>query len=338
MHFREPFSIAYETVETADVVFVRLCDVEGRVGIGSGSPDPEVTGETLEMALESLQERLHSEALATPGSLYGVHAYLEEAFADSPSAQSAAEEALCSLLLQQNLLSFTDVLPPIRSACPATVTIGILEERATAEEVRRRLDEGFRSIKMKCGTDLATDLRKIQKSLALLPPDGSLLLDANQGYAMAEAVECLNALKDSGIVLIEQPVSAADLEGLRTLHHMQSIPVVADEAAVRFAGVKQLLDGDYAAGVNVKLMKCGGLLNAERIIRYAKEHDKIVLIGCMYESNVSLTTAAHIALAFEVDVADIDSGNMDFDDDPATGGFRVQDGYISVGYPLRVSL
>jgi len=338
MHFREPFSIAYETVEDASVAFIRITDSKGNEGVGSASPDPEVTGETLQNTMRRLTDDITPDFLNAYPNLQMLHTALEDACSAVPSAQSAIEEATLSLLLRQSGLSMNDLFPPVRSNMTATVTIGICSEDETLAQVQHRLKEGFTSLKVKCGIDVHEDIAKIEKVLGILPPECSLLLDANQGYSLADAQQVLKAFGSSDIALIEQPVAAEDIAGLRTLHQMKSIPVIADESAVGVADSCRLLLEDDVAGVNVKLMKCGGPLNAAHIIRCAQEHGKIVMIGCMYESNVSLTTAAHLALAFDIDVADIDSGIMDFDDDPATGGLCIHNGRVSIGDPLHVSL
>ncbi|EKD63875.1 MAG: mandelate racemase/muconate lactonizing protein, partial [uncultured bacterium] len=138
----------------------------------------------------------------------------------------------------------------------------------------------------------------------------------------------------TGVSLIEQPIRAEDWEGLKRLHKTSPVPIIADESVVSFEDARELLSGDYVSGVNVKLMKCGGPTNFIKIFDLAKSLHKTVMLGCMYESNISLTTGANLALGMPIDYVDLDSGPLDFHDDPAVGGMEVRGGEITVERPL----
>ena len=95
-----------------------------------------------------------------------------------------------------------------------------------------------------------------------------------------------------------------------------------------------LLENDFAAGVNVKLMKCGGPVNFLQIFNLAKRLNKIIMIGCMYESHISMTTGGLLALGLPIDYVDLDSGHLDFYDDPVKGGAEIINGSLSVPGPV----
>jgi L-alanine-DL-glutamate epimerase-like enolase superfamily enzyme len=170
----------------------------------------------------------------------------------------------------------------------------------------------------------------------LIPRPVKFFLDANQGYSRAEAEELLKKIRHCRVLLIEQPVVPEDWAGLKKLHQMKLIPIIADESAVTFDDALRLLSGDYVAGVNIKMMKCGGPVNFLKIFHLAKQLNKMVMLGCMYESNISLTTAASLAMALPVDFVELDSGNQDFPDDPAVGGIKAQAGYVRLDQKLRL--
>lgn len=337
MHFRTPFKIAYEEVETADIVVLALTDEFGNVGLGSAAPDTEVTGETVDEVAEVLTKKLNSDFFSTPVSeWYRYHEQIEQVFHELPSAQSAVEEAILNLWSLEHKLPLSSLFGGYRSRCPIMITVGIKDMIQTSQEVQKRLAEGFNVIKLKVGLNVKEDLERVKMMRESIPADKSLILDANQGYSARDAEKLLKGLKGLDITAIEQPVASRDLENLKALHLSTPIPIIADESVVSVNHALEILTGDYASGVNIKLMKCGGPVNFMRIFHLARSMNKIIMIGCMYESNISITMGANLALGLPIDFVDLDSGAMDFDDDPAIGGAEVSHGMIAVRHPLRL--
>jgi len=337
LHFREPFKIAYEEVETAEVILLKLSISDDIFGLGSAAPDTAVTGESVDMADKILRRKLTNDFFSLPiNNWYGYHEKIQRVFKGFPAAQAAVEEAFLNLWSSYREIPLADFFGGYRKDCDIMITIGIKDEPATIKETERRLKEGFTIIKLKCGTDIDEDIKKIKAVKKILPKKARLILDANQGYSLPEAKKLLISLKTGGISLIEQPISAKNIGGLKELHLMNIIPVIADEAAVSVADAIFLLTNDYVAGVNIKLMKCGGPVNFLKIFHLAKSLNKIIMLGCMYESNVSITTGANIALGLPVDYADLDSGHLDFCDDPARGGVEIRRGKIRVTSPPSI--
>lgn len=337
LHFREPFAIAYESVDTAKIIFLKIQDENGNTGYGSASPDTEVTGENIRDVYTVLQEKLTPDFFDRDiDDWYAYHEKIQNAFNGFPSAQAATEEAMLNMICQKHAISMRTLFGGYRTTCRIMITIGIKDADATAKEIHRRIAEGFQTIKIKCGLNLAEDLEKIETAQKIIPASGAIILDANQGYTMDEARELLMKLKGSNIALIEQPIASKNREGLKKLRDIKSIPIIADEAVVSVQDAIELITGEYVDGVNIKLMKCGGPINFTKIFHLAKQYKKTIMIGCMYESNVSLTTAANLALALPIDYVDLDSGHLDFTDDPAQGGMEINRGKISIKSPLSL--
>jgi len=335
LHFRTSFKIAYEEVDQAEVILVILEDEHGNRGFGSASPDIEVTGETLQGVEQILRKKLTLSFFDK--SLHAVatfHPKIQQAFLGFPAAQSAAEEAWLNLFCAERKISMGSLFGNPKKSSPIMVTIGIKDEKQTQHEVRQRLKQGFRTIKLKVGLDLKTDLLRIRAARAEIPKTHRLVLDANQGYLFKDAEKLIHSLRNLDIALMEQPIAAEDWEGLKALHQQSAFPVIADESAISLNDARRLLMGDYVSGVNIKLMKCGGPINFAKICDLAKSLNKLIMIGCMYESNISITTGAHLALSLHLDYADLDSGAMDFDDDLTVGGAEVRRGMIAIKRPL----
>ncbi|MFH1720512.1 MAG: dipeptide epimerase [Patescibacteria group bacterium] len=337
LHFHKRFTISYESVDTAEIILVKITDDDGLQGLGSASPDTEVTGETIESVYKILKKELTKDFFDLDIEKWReYHKKIKKTFRSFPSARAAVEEAVLNLFCKRHKMHMRDLFGKHREKCRTMITIGIEDKNSTIDEVKKRLLEGFKIIKLKCGLDVEGDIERIRAVSKILPDDCEMILDANQGYSLKEAEHLLESLKNEKIALIEQPVKSGDLEGLKKLNLLKSIPVVADESIVTVNDAIKLIKGNYVSGVNIKLTKCGGPLDFIKIYKLAKSLNKIIVIGCMYESNISLTTAANLALALPIDYVDLDSGNLDFHDDPATGGIKVEKGYITIEKELKL--
>ena len=142
-----------------------------------------------------------------------------------------------------------------------------------------------------------------------------LRLDANEGWkTKEEAVRKINWLETQGAELIEQPLPAAQLEDMKWIRQRVHIPVIADEACLHPEDLPKI--APYFDGVNVKVDKCGGLLEALRMIQVAKSLGLKTMLGCMVSSSVAITAAAQLSPL--VDYADLD-GNLLIANDPVAG-------------------
>lgn len=344
VHFRAPFKIAYEQVEQEKIVIIKITDRQGRCGLGSLSVDKEIsqsTGETLEKAYGLLRRKLTPLFFNTPLAYYQkYHQKIQVGFAGFTATQAAVEEAAFNLLARQRTAPLADLWGKIqRRRCPIMFTIGIKNLPAITKETKKIIRDGFKIIKLKCGLDLERDVEKIKAINRLLPSKTKLTLDANQGYSLDDAAKLLTAIKKLNlkIALLEQPINKKNIAGLKKLTARKIVPIIADEAVVSLTDASRLLRGNYVDGVNVKLLKCGGPLNFIEIYKLCRRLKKIIMLGCMYESNISITTGANLALSLNIDYVDLDSGRLDFADDPAVGGAMVKNGAISLGKPLKLN-
>jgi L-alanine-DL-glutamate epimerase-like enolase superfamily enzyme len=188
-------------------------------------------------------------------------------------------------------------------------TIGI----DTLEVIEQKVAEAeaYPILKVKLGTDRDEEIiRTIRKCT-----DKVVRVDANEGWKVKEeARDKILWLEEQGVEFVEQPMPAADLEGTAWLREQVGIPLIADENVERSSDIPAL---QYAFdGINIKLMKCGGLREAMRMIYAAKLLDMKIMLGCMIESSVAISAAAQLSPL--VDYADLD-GNVLIANDPFTG-------------------
>jgi L-alanine-DL-glutamate epimerase-like enolase superfamily enzyme len=190
-----------------------------------------------------------------------------------------------------------------------TFSIGIDTPEITKQKTREADD--FPILKIKVG--LATDEATIEAVRGVTKKP--LRVDANEGWKnKEEAVRKINWLESQGVEFVEQPMPAAMLEETRWVRGKVHIPIIADEACLHPADIPKLA-ASYD-GVNIKLMKCGGVHEALRMIEMAKSLGLKTMLGCMIESSIGVTAAAHLSPL--VDYADLD-GNLLISNDPYRG-------------------
>lgn len=190
-----------------------------------------------------------------------------------------------------------------------TFSIGIDSPEMTRQKTREAAD--FPVLKIKVGLDSDEATIEAVRSVTNKP----LRVDANEGWkTKEEAVRKINWLETRGVQFVEQPLPAGMIDETRWVRGRVHLPIIADEACQRAADIPRLKDA--FDGVNIKLDKCGGMLEAYHMIRIAKSLGMKTMLGCMISSSVSVTAASHLAPL--VDYADLD-GNLLIEDDPFHG-------------------
>ena len=204
------------------------------------------------------------------------------------------------------------------AAAPLTTfSIGIDRAEVIRQKVREA--EDFPVLKIKVGLDNDEEVIGAVRSVTSKP----LRVDANEGFkSKEEAVEKILWLEKQGVEFIEQPLPAANLEDMNWIRKRVHIPVIADEACLHPTDIPRL--APHFDGVNVKVDKCGGLLEAKRMIEIARSLGLKVMIGCMVSSSVAITAAAHLSPL--ADYADLD-GHLLIANDPYEG-VRVEKGRL----------
>jgi L-alanine-DL-glutamate epimerase-like enolase superfamily enzyme len=325
---RTAFRVAYATRTAARSALLRLETEDGRVGWGEAVPVREVTGEGRAEAFAALA-RFAAACLpgVDPFDREGLRLLVRRELGPWPSARNAVDTALWDLRGQAQGLSLRRLLGGAQERFRASCSLGIKETAATVAEARDLLAAGFQDLKVKIGLDPRADAERVRALRANLGRGFRLYLDANQGYTPREALGFLEAVAGEGVELIEQPVKAADLEGLAEVTRSSPVPVVADEAVKGPESLVPLLARGAAHLINVKLQKCGGPSEAELLIRMAEAAGVGAMVGCMIEGRVGITAGLSVALGLaNVRYIDLD-GAFDLADDlVAAGGAQLAGG------------
>ena len=306
------FTISRSTQTTAENVVVRITDEGGMTGVGGAAPAAHYgeTADTVEAVVPDLLDAV--EAVDDPHAAAEIERKMQEVVHDNPAARCAVSIAVHDLAAKRTGLSLYRQWGLDADRTPKTsFTIGLDETDVVREKTADAVDAGYPILKVKLGTDRDEELISAIREEA---PDATLRIDANEAWTPRETVRNSRWLADYGVEFIEQPVPASDPAGLKFAYERNELPIAADESCVTLPDIPRIADRCDIA--NLKLMKCGGLLEAKRMVHAARAHGLEVMLGCMVESNASIAAACQLAPL--LDYADLD-GSLLLAEDPYEG-------------------
>ena len=232
------------------------------------------------------------------------------AVAANHGAKAAVDVALHDLVARRRGVSLPVLLGGTTLRVPTDVTLAAGDADALAGTARARAADGFGVLKMKVGTDAATDVARVRAVREAVGPDVRIRLDANQGWTARDAVRVISGLEDAGldVELVEQPVAAADLDGLAWVTARVRTPVMADESVYGVRDLVEVVRRRAADLVNVKLAKCGGLRVAATLLELARAQGMGSIVGSMMETHIGVGAAASLVAACGTSaVSDLDA-------------------------------
>jgi L-alanine-DL-glutamate epimerase-like enolase superfamily enzyme len=313
VHTKHPFVIARGGSSEWKLIRVRLVDQDGVEGWGEAAPN-RFYGETTESAIAAFSKLgpVAERALTRdPFALENLETEMNSALRLNGSMKSAISAAAHDLMGKRLDIPVHRLLGLDPSKAPlSSFTIGI---PATEKELEARVDEAIQYpvLKIKLGSDRDEEIIRTVRRAA---PTKTLRVDANAAWTAKHALRMIDLLAELGVEFVEQPLPSHDLEGLSFVRERSSLPIIADESCVVATDVAKL--AGVVDGINIKLSKCGGIREALRMIATARAHGMIVMCGCMIESSLGITAAAHFSPL--LDHADFDGAAL-LSDDPYEG-------------------
>jgi muconate cycloisomerase len=300
--FRFSFGHALAARRSSTNVYVRLHLDDGTVGHGEGVPREYVTGETVQSAVTALSQdfapELVGRQLAGPDE---VPAVFEDAVGDAATSRDgppplAARCALelayldaCGRRFGRSVRSWLAERGATDLRYDAVIPFarpGVVAALAVLVRVA-----GPSKVKIKVGGDLDADLRALGVLRRVLGPSADIRVDANAAWTAKEAITAIGQMRRFGISAVEQPVAADDHEGLRRVTAAVREDIIVDES-LRTVREATTLAEDRACDVfNIRVSKCGGLLNSMRIARIAAEHGLDTVVGAQVGESGILSAA-----------------------------------------------
>src|SRR5713226_7414178 len=297
-----PFRISRAVQQVASNAVVQINHKE-HTGYGEAAPD-EYYGENVETVLACITTfagNLGDDPFATEDILNN----LDHLIRLNPSAKAAVDMALYDLVGKMLNVPVYKLLGLNPKQTPHTsFTIGI--DTPTEMAKKALLAKDYPILKIKVGT--RHDIENLEAIREVT--NAVVRVDANTAWTPKEAIKMINELAPYNIEFVEQPIAPHDLTGLKLIRDNVPVPIIADESCVIVEDIPRLVE--CVDGVNFKLMKSNGITNILKMIHVARAHNLRVMIGCMIESSLAITAAAHLTPL--VDYADLD-GHLLIDND-----------------------
>ena len=317
-----PFVIARGGYAHHRNVIIRLSDEDGLEGFGEAAPN-RYYGESVPTVIAALGQFKPILERADPMALESTEAHLNRVLRGNASAKSAVSSALHDLVGKRlGLPTYRIWGLDASTASQSSFTIAIAESHEWEQRVAEARD--YPILKIKLGTDRDMEIVRIVRNAA---PQKRLRVDANAAWTAKHAVRMSEFLADQGVEMLEQPVPANDIEGLRFVRKRSRLPVFADESCLVATDIAKLAGA--VDGINIKLAKCGSLREALRMVHTARALDMQVMAGCMIESSLGISAIAQISPL--LDFADFDGAAL-LSSDPfrgtsiAGGAIQLSDG------------
>ncbi len=307
LKLKHPFTIARGSRTVEPVVIVQL-EHDGIVGYGEAAPSKRY-GED-ENTVQVFLSKIDLRRFESPFELESISKYMDGLAEGNYSAKAAIDIALHDWIGKKLDIPLYRYWGLDKTKTPVTsFTIGIDKP----EVIEKKIEEAqeFPILKIKLGGD---NDEEIMRTIRKATPK-TLRVDANEGWKTREvAMEKIKWLEQEGVEFVEQPMPASDLAGVAWVRERVNLPLVADESCIRLQDVPRLINA--YDGINIKLMKCTGLREAIKMIHTARSCGLKVMLGCMIETSVAITAAAHLSPL--ADYADLD-GSVLTTNDPFEG-------------------
>ena len=331
---KTPFKTALRTVETVEDVVVLIRTDTGNTGYGEAPATAVITGDTHGSIIEAIRHFIAPRLIGQEVvNLNRLCTLVQTAMERNTSAKAAVEIAVYDLWAQLHKAPLYQMLGGGDPVITTDITISVDYIDKMVADSLSAIDRGFESLKIKVGKDIGLDIERTKAIHAAVEGRALLRLDANQGWTPKQAVYALQTLEDAGVKLelVEQPVKAHDLAGLRYVTERVHTPVMADESVFGPREVIELIRMRAADIINIKLMKTGGISNAIRIADIASLYGVECMIGCMIETSISVAAAVHVAVAKANVITKVDlDGPSLCQFNPVEGGVVFNESEISI--------
>ena len=328
--FEKPFKIAFAEIRTMDSLLLVIETDAGITGYGEAAPLPYVTGDDFDTTLcvgKVFREALIGE---DPLAIGHIHAVMDSLYNGNAPIKAGIDLACYDIASKNAGVPLYRYLGGNAGKVHSDVTIGMSTPREMADTAAEWVAKGFTILKVKLGEDIDTDTKRIRAVRERVGSEISIKVDANQGWSVKESLQIIPRLASLGVDLVEQPVAAEDIDGLKEIRDRSDLLIAADESCHSYKDAFRIASLRAADVVNIKLMKCGGIYNALKIAAICEGAGLKCMIGCMGESSLANVAAMHVAAALDV-IRDVDLDTVYLlKQDKISGGFTHEGGRVTL--------
>ncbi|QHV97021.1 mandelate racemase/muconate lactonizing enzyme family protein [Spirosoma endbachense] len=317
---KAPIAISLGTIENARNILVEIQTDEHITGWGEGSPFWMIVGETQASGMAAADDMARLLIGRDPLDIEGCINALTRYLPGHPTTRSAFDMALYDIAAKAARMPLYQFLGGSKRPLVTDETIYINTPERMVEDALRIQEKGADAIKVKLGTTLQDDIRRIEAIRKAIGDSIPIRTDANQGWDVVTASGVLRAIGNWNVQYCEQPIKRHDIAGLRQIRQLSTVPIMADESLFDSTDAIRLVREEAVDYFNIKLSKSGGIFEALKINAIAEAAGIPCMIGCMSESRLALTANAHFAAARQnVRFCDLD-GCFEHAHDPIYGG------------------
>jgi L-Ala-D/L-Glu epimerase / N-acetyl-D-glutamate racemase len=286
-----------------ETIALRLRSEAKHKGLGECIPRSYLTGETVSEAEEALSGPLLQDFVGLEIDSWGQLRGLLKDYGDRAeragqlAAFAAVDMAMIDLWAREERQPVAAVLGGIkRWLFEYSGPISAGSRWQTRKRALMFKVFGFRQVKFKVGYQ--GDVDSLRLARRILGPRVDIRVDANCAWEREEALEKIRAMSESNITCVEQPVVAADIEGLGWLAERSPVPIMADESLTGLDSARRIVDLGVPVMLNVRLAKCGGYIRSMAIVELARKHRLGWQLGCLVgETGILSMAGRHFAAA-----------------------------------------
>lgn len=299
---KEALVTAYGRREVAEFVLLEIETDEGIIGVGEAPSIPIYDEGNPAGCVHILKYYLKPLLLGRdPTCIADIHRAMDKYIRGHRYAKAAVDIALYDIIGKYSRLPVSCLLGGKGKRIPVIWLASAAQGPEAIEEASRRIKKGFRAIKVKVGNDWQQEISFLRKLRREIGEDPELRLDANGAWHWKQALRYIHQMEDLNVSLLEQPVPAWDVDGLRKVVDKSPIPIVADECVLTVYDVYELAKGGVADYVNIKICRSGGIYPGLKMAAVAEAAGMTPLIGSMLEYGVGTMAGAHFATLFNCD-------------------------------------
>jgi len=300
---RSPFVISYGSYSDMPSIIVKMETDEGIIGYGEGVADDHVTGESWESTFHTLKHTLTPALIGkNPMNIEKIHDMMDNTIYGVPTAKAAIDIACFDIMGKKlNQPVYQLIGGRYHEEFPVTHVLSIADPEDMAEEAASMIQKGYQSFKMKVGTNVKEDVKRIEAVRERVGNDIAIRVDVNQGWKnSANTLTALRSLGHLNIDWIEQPVIADDIDAMAHIRSKTDLPLMIDEGLKSSREMRQIIKLEAADKVNIKLMKCGGIYPAVKLAHQAEMAGIECQVGSMVESSVASSAGFHVAFSKKI--------------------------------------